>query len=162
MIFRSNRFGLSKNAGLCVFFSIFVLHTTTQPHFTMETLITNGIKISVQPYYVPEESAPIQQRYIHAYRITIENMSSITVQLLERHWVIVESNGLQKEVRGQGVVGEQPIVKPGERFEYSSWCPLVTDFGKMYGSYTMLCINDGSTFQVKVPRFLLHPPFKMN
>ena len=128
----------------------------------METLITNGIKISVQPYYVAEESAPIQQKYIHAYRIVIENKSNNTVQLLDRHWVIIESNGLQKEVKGQGVVGEQPILNPGEKFEYSSWCPLVTDFGKMYGTYTMLRVDEGSTFEVQVPEFLLHPPFKMN
>lgn len=128
----------------------------------METLITNGIKISVQPSYVAEESAPCQQRYIHSYRITIENKSSTTVQLLERHWVIVESNGLLKEVKGQGVVGEQPILNPGDIFEYSSWCPLITDFGKMHGTYTMLRLSDGSTFEVRVPEFLLYPPFKMN
>ncbi|GIV31606.1 MAG: protein ApaG [Saprospiraceae bacterium] len=128
----------------------------------METLTTHGIRISVSPVYIPEESAPIRQQYVHAYRIVIENQSNLTVQLLRRHWFIAESNGTIKEVEGEGVVGEQPILKPGEVYEYASWCPLVTDIGKMWGYYTMLRVDDGSTFQVPVPAFILHPPFKMN
>ena len=128
----------------------------------METLITAGIKISVAPYYLPGESTPVQQRYVHAYRIVIENLCDETVQLLRRHWVILESNGVRREVEGEGVLGEQPIIKPGERHHYTSWCPLMTDMGKMYGTYQMKYLSDGRTFDVRVPEFRLVPPFKMN
>lgn len=128
----------------------------------METLTTHGIRISVIPNYAEAESAPRQQRYSYSYRIIIENTSRKTVQLIERHWHIYESNGLQKEVKGQGVVGEQPVLSPGGRFEYTSWCALLTDIGKMCGTYTMLCVDDGSQFVVSIPGFSLYPPFKMN
>lgn len=128
----------------------------------METLITAGIKISVLPHYLPEESTPVQQRYVHAYRVIIENQSEKTVQLLHRHWIILESNGVKREVKGEGVVGEQPIIKPGERFQYTSWCPMMTDMGKMLGTYQMQYTSSGEEFEVKIPEFRLVPPFKMN
>jgi ApaG protein len=128
----------------------------------MQTLITEGIKISVEPFYLPDESLPAKQKYVHAYRVTIENQSRNTVQLLRRHWHIVESNGLRREVEGEGVIGEQPVLIPGQNFQYTSWCPLMTDVGKMYGTYTMQRLPDGESFKVKVPEFKLVPPFKMN
>lgn len=129
---------------------------------TMETLVTEGIKISVEPFYLSEESIPIQQRYLHGYRVTIENQSGQTVQLLRRHWVIVESNGVQREVKGDGVIGEQPVLSPGEHHKYASWCPMMTDIGKMYGFFYMENVTDGRQFKVMIPEFRLIPPFKLN
>jgi ApaG protein len=128
----------------------------------METLVTQGIKISVEPFYLPNESVPVQQKFVHAYRITIENQSPYTVQLLRRHWHIIESNGVRREVEGEGVIGQQPVLAPGETHQYTSWCPLMTDVGKMYGTYLMMRTTDEERFEVKVPVFKLIPPFKMN
>ncbi len=128
----------------------------------METLTTHGIKISVQPFYLPNESFPAQHKYVHAYQIVIENLSDHTVQLLRRHWYIQESNGMKREVQGEGVIGQQPVLGPMERHEYTSWCPLMTDIGKMSGYYVMLRVSDNYEFEVKVPEFRLIPPFKLN
>lgn len=128
----------------------------------MEALITQGIKIVVEPFYLPKESAPVQQRYVHAYKITIENLSDVTVQLLRRHWYIIESNGTKREVEGEGVIGEQPILEPGQTHQYTSWCPLMTDIGKMYGTFQMENKSTHQLFDVRVPEFRLIPPFKMN
>jgi ApaG protein len=128
----------------------------------METLTTQGIKISVEPFYLPKESLPVQQRYVHAYRISIENRSSQTVQLLRRHWFILESNGILREVEGEGVVGMQPILQPGEKHQYTSWCPMMTDIGKMYGTFQMQDLVTSHFFEVAVPEFKLIPPFKEN
>lgn len=128
----------------------------------MQTLTTQGIRISVEPFYLPQESVPIQSRYVHAYRITIENHSSDTVQLLRRRWQIVESNGIRREVEGEGVVGEQPVLQPGEHYQYTSWCPLMTDTGKMYGVFQMVRVKNKDSFEVTIPEFKLIPPFKLN
>lgn len=128
----------------------------------MPTLTTNGITISVEPFYLPHESIPVQHRYVHAYRISIFNKSSDVVQLLSRHWHIVESNGIRREVEGEGVVGQQPVLAPGESHQYTSWCPLVTDIGKMYGAFRMLRTETGEKFDVRIPEFSLYPPFKLN
>ncbi len=128
----------------------------------METLTTEGIRISVEPFYLPHESIPIQHRYVFAYRITIQNQSPETVQLLRRHWHIVESNGVKREVEGEGVVGLQPVLNPGESHQYTSWCPLMTDVGKMYGEFQMIRLPDEAKFDVAIPEFKLAPPFKMN
>ncbi len=128
----------------------------------MKTLTTQGIKISVEPYYLPKESLPVQQRYVHAYRISIENRSDQTVQLLRRHWYIHESNGILREVEGAGVVGAQPILQPGEKHQYTSWCPMMTDIGKMYGTFQMQNLVTSRFFEVAVPEFKLIPPFKEN
>ena len=128
----------------------------------METAITKGIKISVRAIYMPRESRPAQYSFYHAYRITIENLSSDTVQLLRRHWFIVDSNGSTREVEGEGVIGQQPVLQPGQSHEYSSWCPLMTDVGKMYGTFLMKRRLDNRLFKVVVPEFKLIPPFKLN
>lgn len=128
----------------------------------METITTHGIQISVEPFYLPQESIPIQHRYVFAYRVTIQNRSAETVQLLRRHWHIVESNGVVREVEGEGVVGLQPVLAPGDNHQYTSWCPLMTDIGKMYGTFQMLRLSDENKFDVRIPEFKLAPPFKMN
>ncbi|MEO1515956.1 MAG: Co2+/Mg2+ efflux protein ApaG [Bacteroidota bacterium] len=128
----------------------------------MTTLTTNGIKISVRTVYQPEHSAPHRQQYIHAYQITIENLSNTTVQLLRRHWIILDSNGTKREVEGEGVRGEQPILTPGQTHRYHSWSPLLTDIGKMYGTFLMARQVDNRQFRVRIPEFKLIAPFKMN
>lgn len=129
---------------------------------TMETQITKGIKICVQPQYEPQHSNPKEHRYLYSYEITIENLSEFTVQLLRRHWVIVDSNGRKKNVEGNGVIGQQPILRPGQIHEYNSWCPLGTGLGKMSGYYTMKRLEDDLIFQVQIPAFDLTAPFKLN
>ena len=128
----------------------------------METSTTNDIKVSVQTFYLVRESRPKMQHYAHAYRITIENMGSEKVQLLRRHWYIWDSNNSLREVEGEGVVGEQPTLAPGESFEYTSWCPLSTEVGKMYGTFLMQRAKDRSEFKVDVPEFKLIAPGKSN
>ncbi len=128
----------------------------------IETLTTLGIKISVESFYLPKKSTPVEQRYVHAYKITIENKSEQTVQLLRRHWYILESNGILREVEGEGVVGLQPTLEPGQIHQYTSWCPMMTDMGKMYGTFQMKNFETEALFDVTVPEFKLVPPFKMN
>ncbi len=128
----------------------------------MYTAITHNIKISVEAFYQAQQSNPLVNRYIHAYRVYIENLSPETVQLLSRHWVIVDSNGITREVEGDGVIGKQPILNPGQNHEYSSWSPLATDMGKMYGTFTMRSLENDRMFKVNIPVFQLIAPFKAN
>jgi ApaG protein len=100
---------------------------------------------------------------VYAYQVLIENQSTNTVQLLRRHWFIIESNGVRREVEGEGVVGLQPVLAPGESHHYSSWCPLMTDVGKMYGLFFMKKLTEPEVeFVVNIPQFKLVPPFKLN
>jgi ApaG protein len=128
----------------------------------METLITNGIKITVSPQYEPRHSDPLDGKYLYSYHIIIENLSEHTVQLLRRHWLIIDSNGIKKEVRGDGVIGKQPVLQPGQVHEYSSWSPLVTGLGKMQGHYVMRRLDDNGIFHVRIPAFDLIAPFILN
>lgn len=128
----------------------------------MNTLITNGIRISVETFYQNEYSRPKENKYIFAYRVTIENLSPHTIQLLRRYWNIYDSNGSIKVVEGEGVVGQQPILTPNEIHQYISWCQLDTDSGKMIGTYTMERQSDGELFEVEIPSFRLTAPFKEN
>lgn len=128
----------------------------------METLITNGIKITVHPQFEPMHSNALENKYLYSYHIVIENLSEYTVQLLSRHWVIFDSIGVKREVKGDGVIGQQPILQPGQLHEYSSWCPLTTALGRMQGSYLMRKLNDKSTFKVEIPVFELLAPVKLN
>lgn len=128
----------------------------------MHTLITRGIKVSVEVYYQPAYSRPLELKYIFAYHITIENLSQDTVQLLRRHWIIFDSNGLIREVEGEGVIGKQPILAPGEVHQYASWSPLMTEMGKMSGTYLFQRQSDAEHFWVKIPEFQLLAPFKLN
>ena len=119
--------------------------------------ITNGVCVEVEAEYSEEHSAPQNSHWFFLYTITISNQSDQTVQLLSRHWIITDATGQQQEVRGPGVVGEQPVLGPGEGFEYTSGCPLSTPFGSMEGSYEMV-LGDRSTFDARVARFELREP----
>lgn len=128
----------------------------------METAITEDIKVSVEAMYQAAYSKPLAKEYIHAYRVTIENLGTETVQLLHRHWYIWDSVGVIREVKGSGVIGLQPTLKPNDSYQYVSGCPLKTDLGKMSGEYTMQRKSDGTLFKVTIPTFYLIPPFKLN
>lgn len=128
----------------------------------MYILTTNGIKVSVDAAYQSAYSRPLEMKYIFAYHVTIENLSADTVQLLRRHWYIFDSNGVIREVEGEGVIGQQPILAPGEVHEYASWSPLMTEMGKMAGTYLFLNQSDNEQFRVKIPEFKLLAPFKLN
>lgn len=128
----------------------------------MVTKITDGVKISVETIYQPEYSNPANEHFMFAYRINIENLTEYSVQLLNRHWIIFDSNGTKREVEGEGVVGLQPVIEPGNHHEYVSGCNLKTDMGSMKGSYEMIRIVDGQKFKVNIPEFQLITPYKLN
>ena len=128
----------------------------------MVTKITDGVKVSVDTIYQPEYSNPVNEHFMFAYRVKIENMGEYSVQLMNRHWTIFDSNSTKREVEGEGVVGQQPIIEPGNNHEYVSGCNLKTDIGSMKGSYEMKRIVDGQTFRVNIPEFYLITPFKLN
>lgn len=118
---------------------------------------THSIQVTVKPFYLEDQSAPSDGHYVWAYWVRIENRGDQTVQLRNRHWRITDSLGRVQEVRGPGVVGEQPVLKPGEAFEYSSGTPLSTPSGIMVGTYEMVDAAGGS-FQVDIPAFSLDSP----
>ena len=128
----------------------------------MANKISEGMEVSVETFYQPDYSNPISREYMFAYRITIENHNNFSVKLQRRHWHIFDSNGSYREVEGEGVVGVQPILQTGERYQYVSGCNLRTEMGKMYGSYTMENLNNKKTFEVNIPIFEMIVPFKMN
>lgn len=120
---------------------------------------TDSICVTVKPIYLEEQSAPADNHYVWAYQVQIENTGAETVQLLNRHWRITDSQGRMQEVRGAGVVGEQPRLGPGESFEYTSGTPLPTPSGIMVGSYEMVTA-DGRRFEVAIPAFSLDSPYQ--
>ncbi|UBM59111.1 Co2+/Mg2+ efflux protein ApaG [Marinilongibacter aquaticus] len=128
----------------------------------MISAITNGVKVSVKTEYQPYYSNARQMSYVFSYKIRIENCGDQTVQLLKRHWYIIDSNGYRREVEGDGVIGEQPIIEPGEFHEYVSGCNLATPMGKMYGTYTMERVLDGELFEVAIPEFHMITPYIQN
>jgi len=128
----------------------------------MVTKITDGVKVSVDTIYQPEYSNPANEHFMFAYRVKIENMGEYSVQLMNRHWTIFDSNGTKREVEGEGVVGQQPVIEPGNNHEYVSGCNLKTDIGSMKGSYEMKRVVDGQRFQVNIPEFYLIAPYKLN
>lgn len=119
--------------------------------------ITNDICVRVRPMYLEDQSSPAESNYVWAYEVQIENKGKGTVQLLNRHWRITDGTGQTQEVRGPGVVGEQPVLKPGDSFTYTSGCPLRTPSGIMVGSYEM-ATGDGQRFLVDIPAFSLDSP----
>ena len=121
---------------------------------------TRGIVVRVSVSYLPEQSEPQRGRWFWAYHIRIENAGPFTVQLLTRHWVITDGRGVRHSVEGEGVVGEQPMIEPGASFDYVSGCPLSTPTGHMQGSYHMIG-EDGSAFDVAIPKFALTAPAVM-
>jgi ApaG protein len=126
--------------------------------------ITNSIRVSVKPVYLEDQSSPDDNHFVWAYQVRIENLGQETVQLINRYWQITDSMGRVQEVRGSGVVGEQPTLHPGEAFEYTSGTPLPTPSGIMVGTYEMKAPN-GRLFNVAVPAFSLdspHQPVRLN
>lgn len=126
------------------------------------TAITKGIKVCVETNYQPEYSSPAQLHYVFTYRITIINNGDFTIKLHRRHWYIHDANNTVREVEGEGVVGQQPILEPGEQHEYVSGCNLRSGFGKMYGTYLMEKVSDGREFEVIIPEFNMVVPFLNN
>jgi len=118
---------------------------------------TRSIKVSVRPFYLEQHSAPTESHYVWAYHVRIENEGRETVQLRNRHWQITDELGRLQEVRGPGVVGEQPVLRPGQAFEYTSSCPLTTPSGFMVGDYEMETAA-GETFLIRIPAFSLDTP----
>ena len=115
------------------------------------------VRVSARTAFIPEQSDVSAGRYVFAYTITIVNVGSVTAQLLSRHWIITDSNGQVQEVRGKGVVGEQPVLKPNESFEYTSGTAIATPVGTMHGSYQMRG-EDGVEFDAPIPQFTLSMP----
>jgi len=128
----------------------------------MPTAITNDIKITVETSYQQPRMQMPDSDYTFAYRITIENHSEHTIKLLKRHWYIIDSLNDKTEVEGDGVVGIQPQLEPGESHQYISGCAIRSDIGKMFGTYLMERQFDGKLFEVKIPEFKLIAPFRMN
>ncbi|HXH03743.1 MAG TPA: Co2+/Mg2+ efflux protein ApaG [Candidatus Competibacteraceae bacterium] len=116
-----------------------------------------NIKVSARSFYIEEQSNPDLNRYVFAYTITIQNQGTVAAKLLSRHWIITDANGKVEEVRGEGVVGEQPYLRPGEGFQYTSGAILETPVGAMRGSYQMLA-DDGVRFEAQIPAFGLSVP----
>ena len=128
----------------------------------METAITHDIRVSVETMYQSMYSKPLANEYVHAYRITIENLGTETVQLMHRHWYIWDSTTVIREVEGEGVIGIQPVLEPQGLHQYVSGSPLRSDMGKMHGTFMMKRLSDDSEFEVVIPMFYLIPPFKYN
>jgi len=122
---------------------------------------TRGIRIRVQSAYVPERSTPDQNQWFFIYTVHIANEGHETAQLMTRHWIITDAEGRVREVKGPGVVGEQPVLRPGESFEYTSACPLETPFGTMHGTYQMVTPN-GERFDAEIAAFSLGEPNAIN
>ncbi len=128
----------------------------------MVTKISEGVQISVETFYQADYSNPANHEFMFAYRITIENHNSFGVRLLSRQWLIFDSNGQNREVEGEGVVGLQPVIEAGQQFEYVSGCNLQTEMGRMQGSYLMENLNSKTTFRVNIPAFDMIVPHKNN
>jgi ApaG protein len=128
----------------------------------MTRAVTEGVEISVETKFLDDHSDPMERFYFFLYTITIENKNDFTIQLQKRHWYIFDSNGDRREVEGEGVVGEKPVLEPGGKYTYSSGCNLATELGKMRGTYSMLRLLDGKKFEVNIPEFYLEAPQKLN
>ena len=128
----------------------------------MASMISEGVEVSVETFYQQDYSNPMQSEYMFAYRIAIENHNSFPVKLHRRHWHIFDSNGTYREVEGEGVVGVQPVLSPGEKYQYVSGCNLRTEMGRMHGIYQMENLNSKQLFEVNIPPFDMFVPFKNN
>ncbi|MCC6840654.1 MAG: Co2+/Mg2+ efflux protein ApaG [Flavobacteriales bacterium] len=128
----------------------------------MPAAVTHNIRVSVISRFEPGQGSPEAGRFVFSYRITIANRSKETVQLLARHWVITDSLAPRTEVQGPGVVGEQPVLAPGEQYTYTSYCELNSNVGSMEGSYLMRNVADHSEFEVLIPSFTLQLPHTAN
>lgn len=126
------------------------------------TAVTKDISVSVEVIYQPKHSNVEISQYVFSYNVTIKNLGKSTVQLLRRHWIIFESNATKREVRGEGVIGEFPIILPNETYSYSSWCPIQNTLGYMEGVYLMKDIETNELFDVAIPRFQLVETAQLN
>jgi ApaG protein len=127
----------------------------------MSSALTRGIRVTVSSFYLAERSAPANRQYAFAYTVRISNEGRETSQLRSRHWIITDGDGKVQEVRGEGVVGAQPMLKPGQHFEYTSWCMLPTPHGSMHGTYQMVT-DGGETFDATIAPFPLALPYSLN
>ena len=130
------------------------------PMFVSEA-VTRSVRVRVESEYAPDRSKPSKSQWFFLYTVTISNEGPEVVQLLTRHWVITDGTGHVEEVRGPGVVGKQPTLKPGERFEYTSGCPLATPFGVMEGTYQMIT-ESGERFDARIAPFTLSEPYTVH
>ena len=124
----------------------------------LEKAETNGIRVEVESSFVPEQSDRDASHFFFSYRIRIHNKSALPVQLISRHWIITDGVGRTEEVKGAGVIGQQPSLEPGETFEYESFCPLPTPTGSMRGTYMMVDLKTGKEFAAEIPQFFLIEP----
>jgi len=130
-------------------------------HASSSEAFTNTVRVEVESQYAPEHSQPFDSEWFFHYPVRISNEGRATVQLLTRHWIITDATGHVEEVRGAGVVGEQPVLGPGEAFQYTSGCPLKTSTGVMKGTYQMVT-SDGDRFDVEIAPFALHEPYTVH
>ena len=143
---------LAKHVGALEYYRM----STTGPLYER---VTHDIRVAVKPAYLEDQSEPDEGKYLWSYTITIENRGAETVQLLSRYWHITDAIGRVQEVRGPGVVGAQPVLEPGQSFEYTSGCPLPTASGTMAGCYQMKKLR-GEQFEAEIPAFLLESPYE--
>jgi len=127
----------------------------------MSEAITRGVAVSVRSFYVAERSDPMRDYYFFAYRVRIANVGDESVQLISRHWIITDGENAVEEVKGPGVVGEQPVLEPSESYEYTSACPLSTPVGTMQGTYHMV-LKSGEGFEAEIAPFTLAAPNALN
>ena len=130
-------------------------------HASTSEAVTHHVRVEVESQYAPEHSQPFQSKWFFYYTVRITNEGDDTVQLLSRHWVITDATGHVEEVKGPGVVGEQPELGPGESFQYTSGCPLKTSGGLMRGTYQMVT-KDGEHFDIEIAPFALHEPYTVH
>lgn len=128
----------------------------------MVQLITEGISITVETFYNNEQSNPLLNEHAFAYKVSIDNFSNFPIKLLRRHWQIFDSNATHREVEGEGVVGQQPILEPGESFQYMSGVSIRTEIGRMLGKYQMENMLNKKMFSINIPEFELVAPHKLN
>lgn len=128
----------------------------------MVTEITEGVKVSVEVEYQPDYSSPSQYHFVFTYRVTIENNSNRTIQVMRRNWLINDAAYPTRTVSGEGIVGQQPIIEPGKYHQYVSGCNLKSGIGSMFGSYEVERLVDGKILEVAIPRFHMVAPFKLN
>jgi ApaG protein len=136
-------------------------HKEHQLHASASEAVTNNVRVEVESRYAPELSQPFQGQWVFHYTVRITNEGDETVQLLSRHWIITNAMGYTEEVKGPGVVGEQPVLAPGEAFQYTSRSPLTTSTGLMKGTYQMVT-EDGTHFDVEIAPFALHEPYTVH
>jgi ApaG protein len=130
-------------------------------HASSSEAVTNSVRVEVASQYAPDHSQPFQCQWFFHYTVKITNEGDDTVQLLSRHWIITDAVGQTQEVRGPGVIGEQPVLAPGESFTYTSGCPLKTPSGVMRGTYSMVA-EGGEHFDVEIAPFALHEPYTVH